>query len=291
MLGGGIGEWLYSHALGLRAHSRRAPPAGSVGRDAAGRACLREVGLGVDLRATHGVGGDDACVLARVMRRVRARRAAGEPIGAVVEFDSLRDMVVAERAAAAAAAAAQPRRAPAPAAAAAAPAARLVIDAHIAAALRSARGTIATPRGRLTAGWSLGGDGDGGGGGGGGGGCAAAAGGLAVTAAVPSGLALDVYVPAELLRGGALVTAAPARAPAGGEAADAAAVWSAAAACDAAGGACALRDEAGNGVVAGWARRGEADDRAEREADAGAGPAHLRLGLPAGAWCLRVTPP
>jgi len=285
MLGGGIGEWLYLHALGLRVHVRRRAPAGEDSEGSAslrGAACLRELGFGIDLRATHGLAARDACLLARVLRRLRARRASGEaPAGELVEFSRLRDAVLAERSAAAAEGAWEGGAAEAgddDAARAAAPSARLVIDEHVARVLRSAHGTVATPRGPLAAKWRL---------------SSEAA--LTVEVDVPAGLPLDVYVPLALLRdGGRGSTGWGVTVTREGELAP---HWQAAVDCASAeaGGACVVGDESkrsdGGGEVAwAWALRGEANDRApRRHADGDAAAAeHLRVRVPRGRFSVHV---
>jgi len=331
MLGGGIGEWLYSHALGLRVHVRRRMPAGeeagALGDDggssggesrdsvtgngvshdgvssnrvsarARGSACLRELGFGIDLRATHGLAARDACLLSRVLRRLRARRAAGDaPAGELVEFSRLRDAVQAERRAAAvegawegdAEAAAAEEDA---AARAAIPSARLVVDEHIARVLRSAHGSVATPRGPLAAKWRL---------------SSEAA--LTVEVDVPAALQLDVYLPLALLRGGGgggggvAPGAGTAGAGKGGgvwiatvmREGELAPHWSAEVSCGIAevSGACVVGSESrrfdGGGRVVSWAwaLRGEANDRAPRAGEAVV--EHLRVRMPQGRWSVVV---
>lgn len=271
MLGGGIGEWLYSYALGLRYYSRRATP---LPYDARARDCEREVGFGIDIRATHGVSADDMCVLARAMRLLRARRASGEAAGSLVEFDNLRATVAAVRTMGPYAAAE---------ATGIVPVARLVIDAHVAKALRSAHGTISTPYGPMSASWSLNTDTEG------------DITQLSMNVAVPSGVTLDVFMPVDILmqlsrNGSADIRVDLSRtATAVGPLAVGIAQWSTLIQCNSiTGPSCAVGDLGDIQFTSTWAPPGEADDR--RVGPRSGNPLHWRLALPPGAWALTLMP-
>ncbi len=251
-LGGGAGLWMYSYALGLRFAHRAGGAGGEAGAGAARARCLLTVGLGTDLAATHGLDEAGACALARAVEGVRADAAAGTAPGALLAWGSLRRRFAAAAGGGGAAPAARLR-----------PTGALVLDAALLAALGSASGALDTPRGRLAAAWAWG-----------------AAEGLTARLSVPPLDAFDVFVPVELLAGGAEVEVAAAGGGGGGGGAPAA--WRAEI-----GGALGGRLPAGGAGVRGasWAAAGEAEQLVLAPAGA---PAHLRLSLEPGSWTLRV---
>jgi hypothetical protein len=173
MLGGGIGEWFYSYALGLRFSFKRTSPMYTPSE----QICSRKVGFGINLQSLKGVSGSDMCIIASVLETIKERRALGESAGSLIEYSSLLSMVKAERLV---------QNAPsAPSPVNIIPSARLVIDASIANVLKSINGSISTPYGPLSASWSF-----------------PSIGNLNIKMIIPSGVVTDVFIPLHLLAKG-----------------------------------------------------------------------------------------
>ena len=171
MLGGGIGEWLYSHALGLLfQYEQRAQPPSD--RDAA---CAATLGLRNLLR-THAavMSGGGACAIAAAFATVRSALERGEAVRALFSSRALRQTLTT---AANPATSVKSSHIPL-----LEPVASLVLDAAIVRALKSSKGWLETPSGRLSASWAL-----------------SAAGELHVTLSVPHAVSASVLVPRDLL--------------------------------------------------------------------------------------------
>jgi len=188
-MGGGIGEWFYEFALGLRYRHRRPPQAAAP--HAAETRCAVPSTLS-DALVSHRLRLTDAevCALASVV--------AGSAGGRLPSMSRLR----------AAARAALHRNPPTPATAGAplllAPEASLVLDGHLLPALRSARGHLDTVYGRLAASWQWDGSTDAGSAGG-----AAACPRLSALISSPAAVRSAVFVHRELLEAAAAAGCAP----------------------------------------------------------------------------------
>ena len=247
-LGGGAGVWMYHYALGLRfshgdARAARGAAAGGA------RACLRRVGLGVDLVASHGIDEGGACALARAVEGLRADAALGAPLGALLSSRSLRSRFPSPAAAAVAAAAAP-----------LSPTGALVLDAALLAALGSASGSLDTPRGRIHAAWSW-----------------RVEEGLAVELTVPPLEGFAVFVPAQLLADAATEVAVV------GTVGKGTVQWRAVTP----GGPGGRMPEGAPVGACAWAAPGEAQQLL-LVPGAAAAPAHLKINLAPGAWTVRV---
>ena len=172
MLGGGIGEWFYTYALGLRFQFKRTTPLYTPDE----RVCSHNIGFGINLQSSRGVSGTDLCIVANVLKKIKERRALGESAGSLVEYSNLLSMVKAER---------EARNAPLSSAVKIIPSARLVIDASIANVLKSANGSISTPMGPLSAIWSV-----------------STLGNVNIEMRIPSGVFTDVFIPLQLIAKG-----------------------------------------------------------------------------------------
>lgn len=175
MLGGGIGEWFYSHALGLRFEFSEEAASGGLAEETVDEACAGSLGLRNIRRTAPGAlrsGG--ACAIAAAVRAARdAVQVRGIPASLAFSHHTLL-------------AALQPRAPLSSPSPMLTPTASLVLDDAIVRALGSAEGHITTPTGRLAASWVL----------------DAVSGALHITMEVPHAVRSHVYLPAALVRSG-----------------------------------------------------------------------------------------
>lgn len=147
MFAGGLGEWFYSYALGLRVGHAYVPHGAQ--QEAAARAaeaCTRTLGLQWNLQQRMGLSDAHICTAARVLQDIRALRAAGGTAGGLYAWEAISSKV-AQRVRAAPIVSTQP-------AASFLPYAHLVLDPHMLSGLGFAHGWLRTSSGAVRAAWT-----------------------------------------------------------------------------------------------------------------------------------------
>lgn len=196
MMAGGIGEWFYSHAVGLSFSHRMGRAVEEVGggeveASLPSASCpYPSLPISTNLAVTHGLTPLELCVLGRVTEEVR--REGGKEPGKLTLFSSLRARVqraLREEDGRRQQKLQQQERGPSPSVASrrvVTAHARMRLDAGIVRALGSAQGSISTARGVLRGAWEW-----------------CQGGGLKVNVTVPSNLGapLSLYLPVGVLSG------------------------------------------------------------------------------------------
>jgi hypothetical protein len=171
MLGGGIGEWFYTYALGLRFSFHR--PVAPLYTETE-RSCARIVSFGIDLRTSRGISGKEMCIIATVLQKIQKERVIGKAVGSLVEYSNLLQLIKEEIALVGLPSTLQQTTS--------IPIARLVIDSKIANVLKSANGSITTPLGLLSTSWQFFQQGQ-----------------IDILFNLPSSILADIFIPLELL--------------------------------------------------------------------------------------------